>query len=265
MQNVADTLTSKYTWNKFTFDATPGTPLWRFRYLISCIIVGGNNEADTLRCDKELFTRYPTVEALAAAKFRDLADLLEKYDLQYAGNKAKHIIDTSSKIAVLGDVPDNRDAFECLPGVGRHVASVILATCFGQDEFAVDIHVRRIAKRIGLVDEDATDRAIEKAVRAAVQPDQYGHFSRSFVDFGQTICGFRPKCGSCSLTQTCKSVTVSTRDRFALTTDAKAGAYSIGQYMITVADGYAKCNCMAGKHGRNCRHVKQIVTGEQTC
>jgi len=117
MQNVADTLTSKYTWNKFTFDATPGTPLWRFRYLISCIIVGGNNEADTLRCDKELFTRYPTVEALAAAKFRDLADLLEKYDLQYAGNKAKHIIDTSSKIAVLGDVPDNRDALECLPGV----------------------------------------------------------------------------------------------------------------------------------------------------
>lgn len=258
MQPIADTLTSKYTWNKFDFDTTPGTPLWRFRYLISCMIVGGNNEADTLRCDKELFASYPTMEALAGAKFRELCDLLEKYGIKYAGNKAKHIIDTASKIAVLGDVPNVRDDLERLSGVGRHVASVILATCYGQDEFAVDVHVRRIARRIGLVDESASDLAIEKAVRTAVRSDQLGHFSRSFVDFGQTICGFHPKCGSCPLTLSCKSATITSTQRIAPSTNVAPGVYAVKQYVITVADGLAKCNCTAGKFGRNCRHVKEI-------
>lgn len=255
---VREALTSKYAWNKFTFGATPGTRLWRWRYLVSCILVGGNNEADTLRCDEVLFDKYPTPVDLAKGEWRIVTDLIESFGLKYAGNKAKHIIDTSKQVSVLGDVPDTRDGLERLSGVGRHVASVILATCYGQAEFAVDIHVRRIAQRLGLVDETASDLAIEKAITSIVAPEHLGHFSRSFVDFGQTICGYVPKCGSCLLSGDCKSATVKSLSRTTQQTNAAAGVYHVKDYTITVADGYAKCNCMAGKNGRNCRHVKGL-------
>lgn len=257
--SVANTLTKQYAWQKFTFDAEPNTPLWRFRYLISCMIVGGNNEADTLRCDKELFAKYPTMEDLAKANWRELVDLLERYDLQYAGNKAKHIIDTSKQIAALGDVPNDRENLECLSGVGRHVASVILATCYEQNEFAVDVHVRRISKRLGLVEESATDLAIEKAIVAAVKPEALGHFSRSFVDFGQTICGFSPKCGSCLLSKDCNSASEKSLSRVGSKVDKPDGVYTIRSHTIQVNHGYAKCDCIAGKYGRNCRHIKEVA------
>jgi endonuclease-3 len=208
MQNIADVLTNEYKWNKFSFGTTPNTPLWRFRYLVSCIIVGGNSEFNTLRCGEELFVKYPTIQSFAEASWRELTDLLDSHKIKYEGNKARHIIAVAQILVSTGDIPNTRDGLQALPGVGRHVASVILATCFDQPEFAVDIHVRRIAARIGLVEEGVSDLTIEKVVKKAIPPQQLGHFSRAFVDFGQTVCGLRPRCSECSLTQHCRSVSL---------------------------------------------------------
>lgn len=259
IRQIANTLTEKYSWNKFRFGAQPGTKNWRWRYLISCILVGGNNEADTLRCDEELFEKFPTPEALAKAKFRTLADLIESYGLEYAGKKAAFIVGAAKRVIELGDVPDNREGLEDIPGVGRHVASVILATCYGQQEFAVDIHVRRIAKRLKLVSDSATDLQIEKEIRSLVPAKQWGHFSRSFVDFGQTICGYAPKCGSCFFKKDCTHASEKALGRSAFKLKKSDGAYRVRTHTIQVNNGYAKCDCMAGKFGRNCKHLKELA------
>ena len=258
---VANKLTEHYNWNKFSFGAEPHTPLWRWRYLTSCVIVGGNNEADTLRCDEKLFAEYPTADDLAKADWKPLADMIESFGLEYSGKKAEYIINIAQYVADKGDIPNNREDLERLPGVGRHVASVILATCYDQNEFAVDVHVRRIAKRLGLVGEKASDLAVEKAIVAIVPSEKLGHFSRSFVDFGQTICGFSPKCGSCMLTQDCNSVNEKALKRVGIKVEIGDGVYTLRSHTIQVNNGYAKCDCTAGKFGRNCRHVKEIANG----
>jgi endonuclease-3 len=100
-----------------------------------------------------------------------------------------------------GVVPENRKDLESLSGVGEHAASVILARAFGHtSEFAVDLHVRRIAKRMGLVGAKATDREIIKWGEQSVNP---AHLSRSFVEFGQKICRYHPSCKKCTFQATC--------------------------------------------------------------
>lgn len=256
---VANELTKQYAWNKFTFDTEMYTPNWRWRYLTSCVLVGGNNEADTLRCASFLFAKFPVPEILMEADWKDLADFIESFGLEYSGKKAEYIILIAREISRLGDVPNNREALETLPGVGRHVASVILATCFNQNEFAVDIHVRRIAKRLGIVHEKCSDRAIEKLIVEVVPAEQLGHFSRSFVDFGQTICGFAPKCGSCFFLESCKHGTSKSLGRMGQVITKVDGEYKVGTHTIRVNSGYARCDCTAGKYGKNCRHVKELT------
>ena len=198
LQALAETLTAQHKWVKFKFNATPGTDNWGWRYLTSCILVGGSLETNTLGAAAELFAAYPTPKALAGADVESVAAIIKAHGVRFHGPKAKYITKTAAVVAAKhkGKVPNTREQLEALPGVGRHVASVVLATVYGQNEFAVDVHVRRIAERFGVAGDDLQ---IENTIRASVKPKLWGHFSRSFVDFGQTLCAATPNCVGCKV------------------------------------------------------------------
>jgi len=198
LNKLATALTAQHKWVKFKFDARVGSKNWAWRYLTSCILVGGSQEVNTLEVAKDIFAQYPTPEHLAVADKKSVARIIQLGGVRFHGPKADYIIGTAKQlVARYGSVvPNDRAALETFPGVGRHVASVILATVYGQNEFAVDVHVRRIAERFGVT---GNDLQIENAIRKAVRPELLGHFSRSFVDFGQTQCAANPSCSGCKM------------------------------------------------------------------
>lgn len=176
--------------------------------MIANIIVGGSRDTQAVKATEKLLSLY-TMDDLAnddqfAVQRRAIADMLEdEFDIKYAGKKAEYIQRAVGAVYEFFDgiLPSNEKDLTSLPGVGRHAASVIRALAFGEESFGVDLHVRRIAKRMGLVDEKATDRKIEKLFLA--ESEVPGHLSRSLVEFGQQYCRFHPSCKKCPLHTKC--------------------------------------------------------------
>ena len=271
MQNVQAVLTDMYPWKKFDFGSNIGSEEWGYRYLISCILVGASRETATIKCGQTLFAKYPDMNDLANANVEEIAVIIQASGVRFHGPKAKNVCGTSNIILkhYNGRVPDERHKLEKLPGVGRHVASVILATVYDQEEFAVDVHVRRIAKRFGV--RGNTDLEIENEIRAEIPAGKWGHFSRAFVDFGQQRCAKTPNCNGCPLKSACsytsetvkpKSVvkTKSTLDVNEYTIEERDGKTIFTKHgvstSVTVSNG--RCSCKGFRFRRTCKHSQFV-------
>ena len=103
---------------------------------------------------KDLFVKYPSVEAFAEADLKEL-----EQDIRPTGfyhNKAKNIIACCQRLMALhgGEVPSGLEELTALPGVGRKTANVIRGNIFHEPSVVVDTHVKRISKKLGLTKED---------------------------------------------------------------------------------------------------------------
>lgn len=281
LQEQAVALTTQHPWVKFQWETSQDNfDVWSFRYLVACIAVGGASEESVFKMAPVLFNKYPTVNDLAdLSQINSVAQILVDSDVRFHENKAKYIVKTAIILSKLynGKVPNNRAQLEELPGVGRHVASVMLATVFDQNEFAVDLHVRRIMERWGYT---GSDLALEQLVRENVEPKLWGHFSRAFVDFGQQRCGFVARChawGGCPIAD-CGSRSVAKKPKTAAAI-AKAAlpkvpdfeGYRIeqnakgdwefqspGSDKVCTVTANKKCNCTGFRYRSTCKHVVRI-------
>jgi endonuclease-3 len=121
-------------------------------------------------------------------------------------SKAKHIIKTCKILVENYDskVPDQRDALEALPGVGRKTANVILNTAFGHPTIAVDTHIFRVSNRTGIAP-GKNVLEVEKKLLKFV-PDEYKHDAHHWLILhGRYTCIARkPRCGSCVIEDLCE-------------------------------------------------------------
>lgn len=204
MNEITNELIAKYPLPRRLFGCSEdeyGSNEWIRRRLFANIIVGGSRDLMAVKGAELLFERY-TFDYLAdrenyAELRRAVADMLEdECEIRFAGKKADYILNTAYKLQEEHDgvVPNDDKLLQSFPGVGRHASAVVRGLAFGENTFAVDLHVRRIAKRMGLVDEKATDRAIEKVFSPL---EGSTNLSRAFVDFGASICTYHPKCNAC--------------------------------------------------------------------
>ena len=101
-----------------------------------------------------LFEKYPTIDMLANADQKDVEKIIQSVGLYQT--KARNIIGFSKKIIdeYNGEIPNEIDELIKLPGVGRKTANVIVSVAYNLPGLAVDTHVTRVSKRLGLVDED---------------------------------------------------------------------------------------------------------------
>lgn len=108
-----------------------------------------------------------------------------------------------------GQVPNDREALESLPGVGRKTANVVLNVLHGQPTMAVDTHVARLAVRLGLLPKGSSREKIEEGLLKLV-PQQYAGQAHHFLIFhGRYLCSARkPRCGECPIAQDCSRVGV---------------------------------------------------------
>jgi endonuclease-3 len=103
-----------------------------------------------------------------------------------------------------GEVPDQREALEKLPGVGRKTANVILNTAFGQPTIAVDTHIFRVANRIGLAPGKNVQEVENKLIK--VVPAEFRHDAHHWLILhGRYVCKARkPLCGQCLIRDLCE-------------------------------------------------------------
>jgi endonuclease-3 len=104
-----------------------------------------------------------------------------------------------------GEVPDRLDELVTLPGVGRKTANVVLANAFGKPGIAVDTHVGRLSRRLGLTVHDDPVR-VEHDLGALLPKSEWGMLSHRLIFHGRRVCHSRkPACGACPIARLCPS------------------------------------------------------------
>lgn len=104
-----------------------------------------------------------------------------------------------------GRVPETREELLQLPGVGRKIANLLLGECFGQQAIVVDTHCGRLARRIGLTEEEDPVR-VEKDLMRSVPESRWADWGHLMVEHGRAVCTARsPRCLDCILQEHCKT------------------------------------------------------------
>jgi endonuclease III len=153
-----------------------------------------------------IFEKYPDVQSLSRASFEELFPLIKS--ISYPNNKTKHLIGMAKTVVEKfnGKIPMTIEELIQLPGVGRKTANVITSVIDQQPNMAVDTHVFRVSKRIGLVPASAsTPLAVEKELVRHI-PQRYIHKAHHWLILhGRYICVARtPRCEVCGLREACK-------------------------------------------------------------
>jgi endonuclease-3 len=153
-----------------------------------------------------IFKKYPDVHSLSKATFDELFPLIKS--ISYPNNKTKHLIGMANKVVEKfnGEIPMTVDELIQLPGVGRKTANVITSVIDQQPNMAVDTHVFRVSKRIGLVPQTAsTPLAVEKKLIKNIPQELIHKAHHWLILHGRYICVARnPKCSDCGLQQACR-------------------------------------------------------------
>jgi len=175
-----------------------------FELLVAVILSAQSTDKGVNKATEKLFKVANTPAAMLQLGEERLKDYVKTINLYK--NKAKYLI-ASSRILVerhRGEVPNDREALEALPGVGRKTANVILNTAFGEPTIAVDTHIFRVANRTGLAP-GKTPLAVEKQLLAVV-PEQYRHDAHHWLILhGRYVCVARkPKCPVCIIRDLCE-------------------------------------------------------------
>ena len=153
---------------------------------------------------KDLFVKYPNMEAFAQADLKELEQDIKPTGFYH--NKAKNIIGCAQRICQVygGEVPQKLEDLVSLPGVGRKTANVIRGNIFHEPSVVVDTHVKRISKRLGFTREDDPEK-IELELMKVLPKDHWILYNIQIITFGRQICFARsPKCEECFLTEYCR-------------------------------------------------------------
>ena len=151
-----------------------------------------------------IFKRFPTPEDLATASFEEVYELIKS--ISFPNNKAKHLIGMAQKLVseFNSEVPSEPDELEKLPGVGRKTANVIASVIYDKPVIAVDTHVFRVSRRIGLSDGTNVE-AVERDLTDGFAPELRPTAHHWLILHGRYVCTARkPKCEECGLKFLCR-------------------------------------------------------------
>lgn len=108
-----------------------------------------------------------------------------------------------------GIVPNDREYLESLPGVGRKTTNVVISNLFNEPAIAVDTHVLRVSKRLGLANEFDDVLVVEKKLMEKFPKEKWSRLHHQLVLFGRYICkSQRPECEKCPFKSTCKNIKI---------------------------------------------------------
>ncbi|MDD6464462.1 MAG: endonuclease III [Coprococcus sp.] len=179
-----------------------------WQLLIATMLSAQCTDARVNIVTKDLFVKYPTLQAFADADIKELEK--DIYSTGFYKNKAKNIIGCAKKLISEygGEVPSDIESLTKLDGVGRKTANVIRGNIYHEPSIVVDTHVKRISRLLGLIDSDDPVK-IEHELMEKLPKEQWILYNIQIITLGRTICiARRPKCAECALNRVCPSANV---------------------------------------------------------
>ena len=177
-----------------------------WQLLVSVRLAAQCTDARVNVVTEELFAKYPSVAALAAATPEEIEEIVRPCGLGHS--KAR---DISLAMRMLmrdfsGKVPDDFDTLLTLPGVGRKSANLIMGDVFGKPAIVTDTHCIRLCNRMGIVKDLKEPKKVEMALWKVIPPQEGNDFCHRLVLHGRAVCTARsPKCEICCVKELCSS------------------------------------------------------------
>ena len=174
-----------------------------FELLIATILSAQCTDERVNMITPRLFPRYPTPEAMLVLRQEELEELI--HDCGLFRSKAKNILGACLLLVMRhgGEVPRTMAALEKLPGVGRKTANVVLSNAFGVPAIAVDTHVFRVSRRLGLAEGDTPEK-VERELRRRIPKRDWSAAHHWLIHHGRRLCHARgPECLRCPLSPYC--------------------------------------------------------------
>lgn len=174
-----------------------------FQLLVAVMLSAQATDKKVNNATAKLFKDAPTAEAMLALGEESLKSYIRNIGLY--NNKAKNLIALSRRLieCYSGNVPEQREALESLPGVGRKTANVVLNTAFEASVIGVDTHIFRVAHRLGLAT-GKTPSAVEAELTQAIPQEFMKRAHIWLVLHGRYVCKARkPMCWNCRIAQWC--------------------------------------------------------------
>ena len=160
-----------------------------------------------------LFARYPTPHDLANANPAELETIIRSTG--FYQSKARNLIGMATRVVNVygGEIPRELDDLVTLPGVGRKTGNVLRSVVFDLPGLAVDTHVGRLSRRLGLTAEEDPVK-VEKVLNGFLPPMEWGKFSLRLILHGRRVCDAKkPKCGICEMEDICPSSQLPTKSK----------------------------------------------------
>ena len=179
-----------------------------FELLIATVLSAQATDKSVNAATPALFAAYPDAAALSAAPVERVETLIKTIGLYR--NKAKNLVALSGLLVQRhgGQVPNDFGAVVALPGAGRKTANVVLSNAYGMAAIAVDTHVGRLSRRLGLSRETNPDR-VETDLQGLFPRERWVFLHHALILHGRRVCLARkPLCSSCTLSSLCPRVGV---------------------------------------------------------
>jgi len=176
-----------------------------FHLLIAVILSAQCTDKRVNMVTPKLFEAFPEPSVMAESSPDEVYEYIKS--ISYPNNKSKNLVGMAKKLIsdFNGQVPDNMEQLEQIPGVGRKTANVMLAVAFNKPAMPVDTHVFRLANRIGLTTNSKTPLETEKELVKYIPSNLLSTAHHWLILHGRYVCIARkPKCIECGIKQYCK-------------------------------------------------------------
>lgn len=180
-----------------------------FELIVATILSAQATDVSVNLATPALFARYPDANALAGTGPEDVEPYIQRIGLYRS--KARNLVGMARLLVDrhAGQVPRTMAELVALPGVGRKTANVVLANAFGEPTIAVDTHVGRVARRLGLTRNTDPDK-VEADLQRLFDPSDWIYVHHGLILHGRRVCkARRPACEICTLCPLCPSCSVS--------------------------------------------------------
>lgn len=176
-----------------------------YELLLSVMLSAQTTDKRVNEVTEILYHKYPNLKALKEADINDIIDIIRPIGTFHKKTYNIKLIAQKLLDECNGKVPNDREYLESLPGVGRKTANVVLSNLYNIPCIAVDTHVSRVSKRLGLAKKDDNVLTIEKKLMRKFPKEKLARLHHQLVLFGRYYCKAKnPNCGNCQLKDICK-------------------------------------------------------------
>ena len=174
-----------------------------YQLFVATVLSAQTTDEQVNKITTKLFAAVPSFQEMAEMKPEELEQFVQSCGLYR--QKSRSLVRASQIVEQQygGRLPDDFDELVKLPGVGRKTANIVISTAYGKPALAVDTHVFRVSRRLGLADGNDVI-SVEEQLKKTIPEEKWIDFHHRLIAHGRAICtARRPRCKECFLAGAC--------------------------------------------------------------